>query len=78
MAWGDLLTEWQTGVFDSDIIASISNEISSRCFVTDHAIRSIVILMVNIQVGFNQLAFEISYTMLTWSHCVDSTRVIEI
>lgn len=47
-AHDDLLTEWQTGLFYSGIIASTSNEVSSRCFVNDHAIRSIFIPFVKI------------------------------
>lgn len=78
MAQGDLLMEWQTGVVYSDTITSISNEISSRCFVNDDAIGSIFIPLVKICVGCNQLTSEVSYAVLTWSHCVDSTRVIEI
>lgn len=65
LAQDDLLTEWQTEVLYSGIIASTTNEISSRYFVNNHAIRSIFIPLVKIQVGCNQLSFEISYTMLT-------------
>ena len=75
MGQDDLLIEWQTEVFYSGIIASTSNEISSRCFMNDYAIMSIFTPLVKNQLGCNQLAFEISYTMLTWNHCVDSTRV---
>lgn len=78
MAQDDLLTELQTKVFYSGIIASTSGEISSGCFLNDHAVRSIFIPLVKIQVGCNELAFEISYTLLTCSHCVDSMGVIEI
>lgn len=78
MAQGDLLIEWQTGVVCSGTITSMSNEISSRCFVNDHAIRSVFIPLVKICVGCNQLTFEVSYAMLTWSHWIDSTRIIDI
>lgn len=78
MAQGDLLMEWQTGAVYPGAITSMSNEISSRCFVKDHAIRSIFIPLVEICVSCNQLTFEVSYTMLTWCHWVDSTRVFEM
>lgn len=78
MAQTDLLMEWQTGVLYSGTITSMSNEISSGCFVNDHAIRSIFIPLVKTCVSCNQLTFEVSYAILTWSHWVDSTRVIEM
>lgn len=65
-------------MFYCSIIASVNNEVFSKYFVNSQAITSVFIPFFLIQVGCNQLAFEIGYTTLTWSCCMDSTKVIEI